>query len=193
MSHKYVINSIDKLSIYAIFSIAKYAFYAKKGIYMNYWDKKVIREQLDKKLAFLKHFASSGVPLQGWIKAIREALGLSASQLGKRAGIDQSRISRLENAEKNGDLKLSSLQKIAKALNMKFVYGFVPDGTEDTLETMVRNQAKRIALRRIETLDHTMQLEKQALSVEEQKKALNDMIVKILVDPPKDFWDRDGE
>ena len=39
-----------------------------------------------------------------WIKAIREALGLSASQLGKRAGIDQSRISRLENAEKDGDI-----------------------------------------------------------------------------------------
>lgn len=163
---------------------------------MNYWDKKVIREQLDKKLVFLRDFASSGMPPQGWLKAIREALGLSASQLGKRAGIDQSRISRLENAEKDGDLKLSSLQKIAKALNMKFVYGFVPygtDGTEDTLAAMVRNQAKRIALRRIETLDHTMRLEKQALSVEEQKKALNDMIEKILVDPPKDFWDRDGE
>lgn len=163
---------------------------------MNYWDKKVIREQLDKKLVFLRDFASSGMPPQGWLKAIREALGLSASQLGKMAGIDQSRISRLENAEKDGDLKLSSLQKIAKALNMKFVYGFVPDGTdgtEDTLEAMVRNQAKRIALRRIETLDHTMRLEKQALSVEEQRKALNDMIEKILVDPPKDFWDRDGE
>lgn len=163
---------------------------------MNYWDKKVIREQLDKKLAFLKDLAASGLPPQGWIKAIREALGMSASQLGKRAGIDQSRISRLENAEKNGDLKLSSLQKIAKALNMKLVYGFVPYvpyGTEDTLETMVRDQAKRVALRRIETLKGTMRLEKQALSAEEQTKALNDMIEKILVDPPKDFWDRDGE
>jgi predicted DNA-binding mobile mystery protein A len=163
---------------------------------MNYWNKKVIREQLDKKLALLKDLAVSGLPPQGWIKAIREALGLSASQLGKRTGIDQSRISRLENAEKNGDLKLSSLQKIAKALNMKFVYGFVPygtDGTEDTLEAMVRDQAKRIALRRIETLERTMRLEKQALSAEEQKKAVNDMIEKILVDPPKDFWDQDGE
>ena len=164
---------------------------------MNYWDKKIIREQLDKKLAFLKDFASLGMPAQGWIKAIREALGLSASQLGKRAGIDQSRISRLENAEKDGDLKLSSLQKIAKALNMKFVYGFVPEGTEgteeDTLEAMVRDQAKRIALRRSKMLDHTMRLEKQALSDEEQKKALNDTVEKILVDPPKDFWDQDGE
>ena len=166
---------------------------------MNYWDQKIIREQLDKKLTFLRDFAAAGTPSQGWIKAIREALGLSASRLGKRAGIDQSRISRLESAEKSGDLKLSSLQKIAKALNMKFVYGFVPEGTEgtegteDTLEAMVREQAKKIALRRIETLEGTMRLEKQALSDEEQKRALNDMIEKILVDPPKDFWDQDGE
>ena len=149
------------------------------------WDRKVIREQLDKKLAAFRNFADSLIPPQGWIKTMREALGLSSSQLGKRAGIDQSRISRLENAEKNGDLKLSSLQKIAKALNMKFVYGFVP---EDTLEAMVIDQAKRIALKRLKMLDNTMRLEKQTLPEEEQKKALDDMIEKILIDPPKDFW-----
>ena len=152
---------------------------------MNHWDRKVIRDQLDKKLANLKEF-SAAMPQQGWIKTIREALGLSAAQLGKKAGVDQSRISRLENAEKNGDLKLSSLQKIAKSLNMKFVYGFVP---EYTLEMMAREQAKRIARKRLKILDGTMRLEKQALSQEEQEKALDDMIEKILVDHPKDFWD----
>lgn len=152
---------------------------------MNYWDKKIIREQLDKRLRFLKEFASSGMPQQGWIKTIREALGLSTSQLGKKAGLDQSRISRLENSEKRGNLKLSSLQKIARGLNMKFVYGFVP---EDTLEAMVRDQAKSIALKRFETLDNTMRLEKQALSDEDKRNALEDMVEKILMDPPKDFW-----
>lgn len=153
---------------------------------MNYWDKKVIREQVDRKLVFLKEFSSSGMPQQGWIKTIREALGLTTSQLGKKARLHQTRISRLENAEKDGDLKLSSLQKIAKALNMKFVYGFVP---EDTLEAMVRAQARRLALKRIETLDNTMRLEKQSLSKDEREKALEDMAEKILIDHPKDFWD----
>lgn len=153
---------------------------------MDYWDKKVMREQLDKKLVFLKEFASSGMPQQGWIKTIREALGLSASQLGKKARMHQTRISRLENAEKNGDLKLSSLQKMAKGLNMKFVYGFVP---EDSLEQMARAQAKKIVLKRMNQLNNTMRLENQAISEEEQKKALDDMIEKILVEQPKDFWD----
>ena len=157
---------------------------------MRYWDKKVVREQLDKKLDSLKAFASSGVPKQGWIKTVREALGLSARQLGEKAGIDQSRISRLENAEKDGSLKLSSLQKIAKGLNMRFVYGFV---SEDTLEEMVRAQAKKIALKRLKRLNNTMRLEKQGLSSEEQKKALEDMIEQILIDQPKDFWDESDE
>ena len=157
---------------------------------MSYWDKKVAREQLDKKLDSLKTFATSGIPQQGWIKTVREALGLSARQLGEKAGIDQSRISRLENAEKDGSLKLSSLQKVAKGLNMRFIYGFV---SENTLEEMVRSQARKIALRRLKQLNNTMRLEKQELSDEEQKKALEDMIEKILVDQPKDFWDGSDE
>ena len=153
---------------------------------MNYWNKKMIREQLDKKLAALRDFSASGAPQQGWIRAIREALGLSASQLGKNAGLHQTRISRLENAEKNGNLKLSSLQKIARGLNMRFVYGFVP---EESLEGVVRAQAKKIALKRLKQLNNTMRLEKQEILEEEQEKVLEDMIEKIIIEQPKDFWD----
>ena len=118
---------------------------------MNNWNKKVVREQLDKKIEPLRIAAFNGIPQQGWAKTIREALGLSTLQLGKKVGLDQSRISRLENAEKNGNLKLSSLQKIAKGLNMKFVYGFVPDGP---LEEMVRAQAKKGCYKKIENFEY---------------------------------------
>ena len=153
---------------------------------MNYWDKKVVRDQLDKKLTILRSFTSSGTPQSGWIRSIREALGLSSVELGKKTGLDQSRISRLESAEKSGNLKISSLQKIAKGLNMQFVYGFV---SESTLEEIVRARAKAIAIARMKRLNDTMRLEKQGLSDEDKNKALEDMIEKILVDQPKDFWD----
>ena len=152
----------------------------------SYWDKKVIRGQLDKKLAYLRDFSASGTPQCGWIKTLREALGLSSLQLGKRSGLDQSRVSRLENAETNGNLNIASLQKVAKGLGMRFVYGFVP---EVTLEEMVNTRAKEIALKRMKRLDNTMRLEKQGLPDEEQNKALQDMVEKILVSQPKDFWD----
>ncbi len=155
---------------------------------MRYWDQKKVCEQLDRKLKPLKGLAESGMPEQGWIKNLREALGFSARQLGKKVGLDQSRISRLENAEEDGSLKLSSLQKIAKALNMKFVYGFVPQGS---LEQMLKDQARKIALKRLKQLNDTMRLEKQGLAKADQEKALEDMINKILIEQPKDFWNEE--
>lgn len=151
---------------------------------MTYWDKKLIREQLDKRLK--SPLLSALHSENGWIKLLREALGMSTTQLGKRVGIDQSRISRIENAEAEGDLKLSTLKKVAEGLNMKFVYGFIPN---DSLETIVIQQAKKIAKRRMERVNKTMRLEEQELSAEEKVKAFEDLIQKILVENPKDFWD----
>ena len=152
---------------------------------MNYWDKKLIREQLDKRLT------SSIIPLlqsdHGWIKLLREALGMSTTQLAKRVGIDQSRISRLENAEIDGDLKLSSLKKIAEGLNMRFVYGFIP---QSSLEDLVKEQARKIAQKRMGRVNHTMRLEDQELTMEEKAKAFDDLVLKILVEDSKDFWDQ---
>lgn len=153
---------------------------------MSYWDKKLIRIQLDKRLEGLLPLADSPIPAIGWIKTFREALGMSAKQLGKRVGIDQSRISRLEKAEADGDLKLSSLKKIAEGLDMKLVYGFVP---KEHLETMVREQAKKIALNRMAKVNHTMRLEEQELSEDQKEQALEDLIQKILLEEPKEFWD----
>jgi predicted DNA-binding mobile mystery protein A len=153
---------------------------------MAYWDRKLIREQLDGKLVKLIPLSSLNIE-KGWIKMIREALGMSTKQLGKRVGIDQSRISRIENAEIESDLKLSSLKKIADGLNMKFVYGFVPEGS---LEDLVREQAKKIALKRMAKVSHTMRLEEQELSEDQKQKVLDDLIQKIMIEEPKDFWDQ---
>lgn len=152
---------------------------------MKYLNIKISREQLDRKLYSLKNLAVSGMPKQGWIRTIREALGMSSAQLGKKAGLGQPRISRLEHAEKTGDLKVSSLQKIANAFGMRFVYGFVP---EASLEDMVRKQAEKIVLGRMERLDKTMRLEQQGLSDEEKKKAVEGMVDKLLMENAKDLW-----
>jgi predicted DNA-binding mobile mystery protein A len=153
---------------------------------MSYWDRKLIREQLDKKLTQVKPLAFLSTE-NGWIKIIREALGMSTKQLGQKVGIDQSRISRLENAEIEGDLKLSSLKKIAEGLNMRFVYFFVP---EEGLEQMVYNQANAIAKKRLNKVNQTMRLEDQELSEKDKANALEDLTQRILIDEPKDFWDQ---
>jgi len=78
---------------------------------MNYWDKKLIRKQLDKKLSKLKPILNIPVPKGGWVKTIREALGMTTYELAKRTDLDQSRISRIESAEAKQEIKLSTLKK----------------------------------------------------------------------------------
>lgn len=154
---------------------------------MNYWDKKLLRKQLDKKLKKLKPLLKMTVPSGGWINTIREGLGMTLEELGGRVNLDRSRVYRIEEAEANGDIKLSTLKKMANGLGVKFVYGFVP---EHDLEEIVRQQAMKIAKERLSRVDHSMKLESQEVSEEEQKEALNDLIDKIMVEEPKTFWDQ---
>lgn len=120
-------------------------------------------------------------------KAIREGLGMTLEELGNGVDLDRARVYRIQQAEVNGDVKISTLKKMADGLGMKFVYGFVP---EQDLEEMVRQQALKIAKKRMNRIDHSMKLELQGVSNEEQNEALNDLVDKILVEKPKNFWDQ---
>lgn len=153
---------------------------------MNYWDKKLIRKQLDKKLKKLKPLLNIAAPSGGWINAIREGLGMTLEELGSRVDLDRARVYRIEQAEVHGDVKLSTLKKMADGLGVKFVYGFVP---EQDLEEIVHQQALKIAKKRLDRIDHSMKLELQGVSDEEQEEALNDLVDRILVEDPKKFWD----
>jgi predicted DNA-binding mobile mystery protein A len=152
---------------------------------MNYWDNKLIRKQLDKKLKKLKPLLKLSMPSGGWINAIREGLGMTLEDLGNRVDLDRARIYRIEQAEVNGDVKLSTLKKMADGLGLKFVYGFVP---EQDLEEVVHEQARKIAKKRLSRVDHSMKLELQGVSDKEQEDALNDLTEKIMVEEPKHFW-----
>lgn len=151
---------------------------------MNHWDKKLTREQLDKKLKILK--SAPERPSVGWVKTMREALGMTTAQLAKRVGINRSRITHIEQAETEETLKLSTMNKVADGLGMKFIYGFVP---KDSLENSIRLQARKLALKRMERLDHTMRLELQNLSKEGKEKAIDDMVDRILIEGDKELWE----
>lgn len=152
---------------------------------MNTWEEKLIREQLDQKIKSWKILLTSENRLTPWIKSIRLALGMTLQDLADRMGTDKARISRIEKAEVEGDLRISTLKRVAEALEMEFVFGFVP---KNSLDSMVKNQARKIAVTTLSKVNYSMRLEDQELSEEERKKALNDLEQKILMEPPMDFW-----
>ena len=152
---------------------------------MNYWDKKLIRSQLNAKLMKVKSLLKLEIPSGGWVKAIRESLGMTLEELGNRVGLDKSRVSRIEQAETTGEIKISTLEKIAEGLEMTFVYGFAP---KKDLEDIVREQAKKIAIKRMNRIDHSMKLEDQELENKEKREVLNDLVDQILIEEPRNFW-----
>ena len=65
-------------------------------------------------------------PLRGWVRTIREGLGLNGAELGVRLGVSQPRISQIERAELDGTLQLGSLERVAAALHCQLRYAFIP-------------------------------------------------------------------
>ena len=149
-------------------------------------EKKLIRKQLDKSLQQLQILAGSHPPRRGWIRAIRNALGMSARQLAARLGVSQQRVAQIEKQEMDGGLTIKAMRKAAEGLDCRFVYGFVPN---DSLEAIVTKQAKRVALRRLALASHTMSLENQTLAQQENDEILIDMIADLTNDPPTNLWD----
>jgi predicted DNA-binding mobile mystery protein A len=105
-------------------------------------------------------------PPRGWIKALREALGMSTAQLARRMKISQPGVVMLEQSEALGTIKLETLQRAATAINCQLVYALVPN---ESLETMVRERVHLIARQHLGTVEHSMRLENQQI---EDKKIM---------------------
>jgi predicted DNA-binding mobile mystery protein A len=146
---------------------------------------KLARKQLDKAIHPFRVLSESRPPRKGWISAIRKALGMSARQLGVRLGVSQQRVAQIEKQEVTGGLTIRALRKVAEGLDCRFVYGFVPNGS---LEEIIARQARRVALRRLAQAAHTMNLEDQGLSREENGEILAELIADLTTEPPSGFW-----
>jgi predicted DNA-binding mobile mystery protein A len=97
----------------------------------------VVRRRLDQRLVGLD--AQLGPrPQYGWIRTIREALGMSTHELARRMGVSQSRVVQLERSEPTGSMRIAALERAATALNCGFCYALVP---HEPLEAMVHRQA----------------------------------------------------
>ena len=65
-------------------------------------------------------------PSSGWIKAIREGIGMTATHLAARLGVATSTVTRLETSEADDTITLASLRRAAEALNCELQYSLVP-------------------------------------------------------------------
>lgn len=143
------------------------------------------RRHLDRRLAGLRDHQQHVVPPRGWIRAIRDALGMTATDLGRRIGVTQAAVAQFEKAEKDGSITLKSLRSAAEALDCTLVYALVP---RRPLEDLMRDRASALADQQLARTHHTMSLENQALLPDDLKAERARLIEDILRDDPSRLW-----
>jgi predicted DNA-binding mobile mystery protein A len=158
-------------------------------LYMNDKQAALARKQLERRLAPLRDMRLVAPP-KGWIKAIRESLGMTARQLAARMGVALSRIPTIEKAEVTGATTLRTLRQAAAAMNCAFVYAFVPI---EPLDDMLRKRAMQKARKDVSRLDHTMLLENQALLKSDLEAERQRTIDLILSGSLRGLWDEERD
>ena len=148
--------------------------------------KKIAREQLDETMKSFESLKAMSAPRKGWVRAIRDTLGMTGVQLAKRLKVNQQRIARIEQDEVLGKVTLNTMQNAAEAMDCVFVYGVV---ARDGLEQIVRRKAELVAKKRMARSNQMMRLEKQELSEAEKAKVMQTIIDEIVETMPKSLWD----
>jgi len=152
---------------------------------MRATDRAAARRHLDKRLKFLQNVEELRPPPKGWIRAIREALGMTAQQLADRMPVSQPRVFAIEKAEADGSITLKTLERAAQALDCRLVYALVP---RKPLEQLVEERARQIAHRQLQITRHSMSLEAQSVDPSEEHAQLEQLTRQILERAGSELW-----
>jgi predicted DNA-binding mobile mystery protein A len=117
------------------------------------------RELLDSHFDEWQQLRALARPPRGWVRAIREALGMSAAVLAGRLGTTAGAVIRLEQSEAADRIRLDTLRRAADALGCDLVYLLVP---RRPLTAVVHERARELARSQAAAIEQTMRLEDQA-------------------------------
>jgi predicted DNA-binding mobile mystery protein A len=117
------------------------------------------RRHIDSHAGEWTQFTAISRPPRGWVRAIREALGMSSAVLAARLGVTASAVTRMEQSESAGHIRMDTLAAAADALGCDVFYVLVP---RRPLEEVVRDRAHEIAHDLALSVEHSMMLEDQA-------------------------------
>jgi predicted DNA-binding mobile mystery protein A len=106
-------------------------------------------------------------PHRGWLRAVRQALGLSRPQVAKAMGVKPQSIMDFEETEAHDRITLRNLRRLADAMDCELVYAIVPKS--GTIRELAERRLRNEATERVRAVEHTMALENQATGNLEEK------------------------
>ncbi len=142
--------------------------------------------QLDDTLIAVKALWTSPSPLDGWVKTIREALGMSMRQLASRTGMSKTGVASAEKSEARGSIQLETLRRLADGLDCEVAYALVP---RTSLRASLQAQAADKAGHLVAQVSDSMDLEAQGIGDHERQLQLENLAEDLLRSRGRDFWD----
>ncbi|WP_330929340.1 helix-turn-helix domain-containing protein [Synoicihabitans lomoniglobus] len=97
-------------------------------------------------------------PIHGWLRAIREAVGLSRLAIARGLSVSVPTVQDYEKSEKADTITLATLRRYAGALDCELVVALVPRHRKTFLELAAQHDPEIAHLRATE---HSMSLEDQ--------------------------------
>ncbi len=142
--------------------------------------------QIDERTNPWRQLREQRPPRGGWIRAIRHALGMSASQFAARFGVTtRQAVIDLERRESEGSVTLSALRKAANAMECDVLYAVVP---RRPVKDILWSRARAVAAKRLEKIAHSMHLEKQTVPSEEYDQQVEDLTAELMRNFPRELW-----
>jgi predicted DNA-binding mobile mystery protein A len=141
--------------------------------------------QIDERTQPWRQLAEQEAPRRGWIRAIRQAVGMTTSQLASRLGVSRQAVVDLQRREVEGGVTLSALRKAADAMDCDLLYAIVP---RRPVKEMLWNRARAVATKRLERIAHSMHLEDQGVPSDEHKQEVEDLAAQLMRDFPRGLW-----
>lgn len=142
---------------------------------------------MDARILQLKKIENLVIPSPGWVYSIRQALGMSMRQLGERMGITPQSIREIEQREQNETISIKVLKQFGKSLNLKLVYGFIPQ--KGKLEDIIEKRAYELAMEIVNRTSVTMRLEDQENNPARIRRAIKEKAKELIAEMPRYLWD----
>ena len=122
-------------------------------------------------------------PARGWLRVIREALGMTQRQVAERVEVSRQAIASAELAEVEDGINMSRLRTLADALGCDLQYVLVP---RHPLKEMISSQAHKLALKKLERVNRSQALEASSV---DNASMVDDLVREIEMNRPSELWD----
>ena len=106
-------------------------------------ERALMRDRADRELRLYRALVKKARTYPGWLRRVRQSLGLHVTDIAKSLDVNKSVIFRLEKSEDRKSISLRALEKAADAMDCRLVYAIVPRNGLTLMELAERQQWKK--------------------------------------------------